>query len=82
MLLKRYEPLLFNANFTETSSNGQYVAYRGELVLRDGEGADAQGRRIHVPPTISPRPGRGGNYRRPGPPQAADRSAQASGRAG
>jgi hypothetical protein len=42
MLLKRYEPLLFNANFTETSSNGQYVAYRGELVLREGEVADAQ----------------------------------------
>ena len=49
MLLKRYEPLLFNANFTETSSNGQYVAYRGELALREGEITDAQGRR--KPPT-------------------------------
>ena len=39
----------FNANFTETSSDGKYVAYRGELTICEGEVADAQGRR--KPPT-------------------------------
>ncbi|HNX72446.1 hypothetical protein, partial [Rivihabitans pingtungensis] len=49
MLMTRYEPLIFNANFTETSSDGKYVAYRGELTICEGEVADAQGRR--KPPT-------------------------------
>lgn len=45
MLLDRYEQsgLLFNSNFKE--SIGSAVAYRGELVLKQGEVADAQGRR-------------------------------------
>lgn len=49
MLLDRYEQggLLFNTNFKE--SVGGAVAYRGELVLKQGEVADAQGRR--KPPT-------------------------------
>ena len=46
MLMTRYEPLIFNANFTETSSDGKYVAYRGELTICEGEVADAQGRRM------------------------------------
>lgn len=47
MLLKKYEEqaLLFNTNFTEATSNGG-VAYRGELVIQEGEIADAQGRRM------------------------------------
>jgi len=45
MLLDRYEPLFFNANFRETASQGGWAAYRGELVLKEGEVADAQGRR-------------------------------------
>ena len=49
MLMTRYEPLIFNANFTETSSDGKYVAHRGELTICEGEVADAQGRR--KPPT-------------------------------
>ncbi len=44
MLLDRYEPFFFNANFKEVAS-GAWVAYRGELVLKEGEVADAQGRR-------------------------------------
>ncbi|MBV1788723.1 hypothetical protein KQ940_11725 [Marinobacterium sp. D7] len=46
MLLKKYEEqsLLFNTNFIEDTSNGG-VAYRGELVIQEGEVADAQGRR-------------------------------------
>lgn len=49
MLLDRYEQngLLFNTNFKEAAGNA--VAYRGELVLKQGEVADAQGRR--KPPT-------------------------------
>lgn len=46
MLLKNYaeQSLLFNTNFLEgTSTGGQ--AYRGELVIQEGEIADAQGRR-------------------------------------
>lgn len=49
MLLDRYEPLFFNANFKEAASTPGYAAYRGELVLQEGEVADAQGRR--KPPT-------------------------------
>lgn len=49
MLLDQYEQkgLLFNSNFKEAT--GSAVAYRGELVLKLGEVADAQGRR--KPPT-------------------------------
>lgn len=45
MLLDRYESLFFNANFKEAASLAGWAAYRGELVLREGEVADAQGRR-------------------------------------
>ncbi len=47
MLLKNYEEqsYLFNNNFIEATSNGG-VAYRGELVIEEGEIADAQGRRM------------------------------------
>lgn len=45
MLLDRYEPLFFNANFREAASDTGWAAYRGELVLKEGEVADAQGRR-------------------------------------
>lgn len=46
MLLKKYDEqaLLFNTNFLEETSDGG-VAYRGELVIQEGEVADAQGRR-------------------------------------
>lgn len=49
MSLDRYQSLFFNANFEEAASAGGYVAYRGELILKEGEVADAQGRR--KPPT-------------------------------
>lgn len=54
MLLKRYEEqnLLFNSNFTEPAGAG-LSAYRGDLVLTEGEVADASGRR--KPPTASVR---------------------------
>ncbi|PTD97734.1 hypothetical protein [Pseudothauera lacus] len=54
MLLKRYEEqnLLFNSNFTEAAGAG-LTAYRGDLVLTEGEIADASGRR--KPPTASVR---------------------------
>jgi hypothetical protein len=45
MLLDRYESLFFNANFKEAASDASWVAYRGELVITEGEVADAQGRR-------------------------------------
>lgn len=45
MLLDRYETLFFNANFKEDASTAGWAAYRGELVLQEGEIADAQGRR-------------------------------------
>lgn len=45
MLMDRYESLFFNANFKEAASDAGWVAYRGELVLKEGEVADAQGRR-------------------------------------
>ena len=49
MSLDRYEPLFFNANFKEVASDAGLVAYRGELILQEGEVADANGRR--KPPT-------------------------------
>lgn len=45
MLIDRYESLFFNANFKEAASEAGFVAYRGELVLKEGDVADAQGRR-------------------------------------
>jgi len=45
MLMDRFESLFFNANFKEAASESGWVAYRGELVLKEGEVADAQGRR-------------------------------------
>ncbi|WP_432696050.1 hypothetical protein ACQUQP_16105 [Marinobacterium sp. YM272] len=46
MLLKTYDEqsLLFNTNFLEDTSSGGF-AYRGELVIEEGEVADAKGRR-------------------------------------
>ena len=49
MSLDRYEPLFFNANFKEAASDAGLVAYRGALILQEGEVADANGRR--KPPT-------------------------------
>jgi hypothetical protein len=49
MLLDRYESLFFNANFKEAASKAGWAAYRGELILKEGEIADAHGRR--KPPT-------------------------------
>ena len=49
MSLARYEKLYFNANFEEAATRGGFTAYRGELILKEGEIADAQGRR--KPPT-------------------------------
>ena len=49
MSLDRYEPFFFNANFKEAASSAGLVAYRGELILQEGEVADANGRR--KPPT-------------------------------
>jgi len=45
MLLDRYESLFFNANFKEEATQAGWAAYRGELVLKEGEVADSQGRR-------------------------------------
>ena len=45
MLLDRYQHLFFNANFKEGASRPGVAAYRGELILKEGEVADAQGRR-------------------------------------
>lgn len=47
MLLDRYESQqqLYNVNFKEAASSGGLHAYRGDLVIIDGEVADAQGRR-------------------------------------
>lgn len=44
MLLDKYEPLFFNANFKE-AAGGSVFAYRGELIVKEGEIADDQGRR-------------------------------------
>lgn len=46
MLLNNYneQSLLFNTNFLEPTSTGGF-AYRGELVIQEGEVADSQGRR-------------------------------------
>ncbi|GAA5215722.1 hypothetical protein ACFSJ3_10850 [Corallincola platygyrae] len=47
MLLDKYEEqaLLFNTNFLATSSQPELQAYRGELVIVEGEVADASGRK-------------------------------------
>ncbi|MEW6765262.1 MAG: hypothetical protein AB1344_05680 [Pseudomonadota bacterium] len=47
MLLSNYEGrgLLFNQNFREPAGKPGLDAYRGELVIREGEVGDAQGRR-------------------------------------
>lgn len=52
MLLDQYESdqRLFNANFKEATTSGGYYAYRGDLVIVEGEIADAQGRR--KPPIV------------------------------
>lgn len=52
MLLDRYESeqCLYNVNFKEAASSGGLFAYRGDLVVVDGEIADAQGRR--KPPVV------------------------------
>jgi len=52
MLLDRLQErgLLFNANLKEATSEAGTFAYRGELVLKEGEVADAQGRR--KPPLV------------------------------
>lgn len=44
MLIDRYEHLFFNSNFKE-AADGAWVAYRGELIVTEGEVADEQGRR-------------------------------------
>lgn len=53
MLLDTYEQQqqLYNVNFKEATSRPGMVAYRGDLVLVDGEVADAQGRR--KPPLVT-----------------------------
>lgn len=45
MLLDHYDSLFFNANFKEAASGTNFVAYRGEFIIKEGEVADAQGRR-------------------------------------
>ncbi len=47
MLFDRYEKdqLLFNMNFKEATTTAGVAAYRGELVIIEGEVGDAQGRR-------------------------------------
>lgn len=45
MLLDRYEPYFFNSNFREAASDAAWEAYRGELIVIEGEVADDQGRR-------------------------------------
>lgn len=55
MILQRYEQqgLLFNSNFTESAGAPGLFAYRGDLVLVEGEIGDASGRR--KPPTATVR---------------------------
>lgn len=50
MVLQQYQAagLLFNSNFLEATSEAGREAYRGELVLVEGEVADAKGH--HKPP--------------------------------
>ena len=52
MLLDKYEQsgLLFNKNFKEKTSNDGMFAYRGELVLIEGEIADDKG---HTKPPVA-----------------------------
>lgn len=53
MLLDTYEQqgLFYNVNFRAATSAAGLAAYRGDLVLVEGEVADAQGRR--KPPTVT-----------------------------
>ncbi|MCB1889340.1 MAG: hypothetical protein KDH20_17165 [Rhodocyclaceae bacterium] len=44
-LMERFTPRFFNANFCEAASRDGWQAYRGEIALKEGEVADAQGRR-------------------------------------
>ena len=44
-LMKQYKPLFFNENFCESAPAAGWEAYRGEFVLKEGEIADALGRR-------------------------------------
>lgn len=55
MILQSYEQqgLLFNSNFTESAGAPDLFAYRGDLVLVQGEVGDASGRR--KPPTATVR---------------------------
>lgn len=52
MLLDQYDSQgwLYNSNFKEATTSGGYTAYRGDLVLVEGEIADEQGRRM--PPVV------------------------------
>lgn len=53
MLIDTYEKeqQLYNVNFKEATSTAGLYAYRGDLVVVDGEVADAQGRRM--PPVVT-----------------------------
>jgi len=44
-LMAQYKPLFFNENFCEDAPAGGLQAYRGEFVIKEGEVADAVGRR-------------------------------------
>ncbi|QID19524.1 hypothetical protein G3580_19010 [Nitrogeniibacter mangrovi] len=44
-LMEKYQALFFNENFCEAASTTGLTAYRGEFTLKEGEIADAQGRR-------------------------------------
>lgn len=52
MLLDQYDSQgwLYNSNFKEATTSGAYSAYRGDLVLVEGEIADDLGRRM--PPVV------------------------------
>lgn len=45
MLIERYKPFFYNANFSEDATESGWSAFRGELILQEGEVADTQGRR-------------------------------------
>lgn len=66
MALRRYKEnnQLFNTNFLESSSSKSLFGYRGELVLVEGEVADAKG---HAKPQVGC-----GLPHRSNPPQRTD----------